>query len=225
VKNQYFGDNRDLFKYDLVQQIIEKRLAHHFTFIPMLTKNDDTKQGDERNREKAKAGRKNRDLIEFLNRFNNKSERDIRHLDVWFKKQNIKIETFRDYFYNAERVKYFQEARRRLLPESVICVDPDKGLQIKKSGKEHILYCEVKMLYDRMDKSSILMIFQYRPRMEKWKDCCRRISEQLKKEVGNSPIYISDDPSVFFFLTKENESLRESLSRVIKKYREVYHLK
>lgn len=48
MKNQYFGDNRDLFKYDLVHKIINARYAglpKRFTFIPMLTENDNTKQG------------------------------------------------------------------------------------------------------------------------------------------------------------------------------------
>ena len=43
MKNQYFGDNRDLFKYDLVHTIIRARhagLPSRFTFIPMLTKDE-----------------------------------------------------------------------------------------------------------------------------------------------------------------------------------------
>ena len=38
MKNQYFGDNRDLFKYDLFLKIIQKTdSVNRFTFIPMLT--------------------------------------------------------------------------------------------------------------------------------------------------------------------------------------------
>jgi hypothetical protein len=227
VKNQYFGDNRDLFNYDLVLQIIKEGLVSHFTFIPMLTPAEPTsrntkREGEQRNRSKAKAGWNNRDLIEFLNRFNNKSERDIRHLDVWFKKQRIKIETFRDYFYNAERVKYFQEARGRLLPKSVICVDPDIGLEfeVEKPKEKHILYSEVTDLYKQMDSGSLLMIFQFIPR-KKRETYFPRICGELKQEVGNLPIYISDNQIVFFFLAKD-KSLRKLLSNILSDYKGSY---
>lgn len=225
MKNQYFGDDRDLFKYDLVLQIIKEGLVSHFTFIPMLTKNDDSGQGKVRNRKGA--GTKNEKLKDFLDKFGDKSTRNIKRLEGFFKKKDIGITIYEKnkYFSKEQRKEYFKQIRDNLLCKSLILVDPDKGLKIENPTEEYILYSEVKDLYKRMDSGSLLMIFQYRPRTEKWKDCCRRISEQLKKEVGNSPIYISDDPSVFLFLTKENESLRESLSRVIEKYREAYHLK
>lgn len=227
MNNQYFGDNRDLFKYDLVLQITGKRLVNHFTFIPMLTPAKLTsintkREGEQRDRSKAKAGWKNRDLVEFLNRFNNKNERDIRHLDVWFKKQGIKIETFRDYFCNAERVKYFQETTKRLLPKSVICVDPDVGLEFEvgKPKEKHILYSEVTGLYKQMDCSSLLMIFQFIPR-KKRETYFPRICRELRQEVGDLPIYISDNQIVFFFLAKD-KSLRKSLVDILSAYKDSY---
>jgi len=69
MKNQYFGDNRDLFKYDLIIEILTKgEFIRHFTFIPMLTEDDDTKHGGKTNRNEAKAGTKNIELKNFLNK-------------------------------------------------------------------------------------------------------------------------------------------------------------
>jgi len=44
MKNQYFGDRNDFFKYDLVLNLIEKIVnLKCFTFIPMLTEDDDSR--------------------------------------------------------------------------------------------------------------------------------------------------------------------------------------
>ncbi|MCD5409167.1 MAG: hypothetical protein LRZ87_00120 [Methanocellales archaeon] len=196
MKNQYFGDNRDLFKYDLILRVIEETDSiNHFTFIPMLTKNDDTKQGGERNRDKAKAGTKNKDLRNFLD----------------------------EYFSHENRREYFKQIGNEFLSKSLVFVDPDIGLQVRKSREKHILYREVKDLYERMDESSILMIYQHFPRIRTQnniqKHFCER-SEELKKIAGDLPIYIDDNEIRFFFLVKD-KSLRESLSQEISKYGKV----
>ena len=45
MKNQYFGDRRDLFKYDLLLDVVESHGANRLTFVPMLTPNDDSGEG------------------------------------------------------------------------------------------------------------------------------------------------------------------------------------
>lgn len=229
MKNQYFGDNRDLFKYDLVMQIIKAGLANHFTFIPMLTpdvpSNKSAKrEGEQRDRSKAKAGWKNPVLIKFLNEFDDENRRDITQLEGSFKKQRMAAVTFGDYFCHAERGQYFQKVKGGLLPKSLICVDPDIGIgEVKRPREKHILCSEIKDLFKCMDNSSLLMIFQFFPH-EKRETYLPRISKRLKEEVGNLPICISDNQVVFFFLAKDN-SLRESLGKEISKYGEDYNLR
>jgi len=230
MKNQYFGDNRDLFKYDLVFQIIKAGLVNHFTFIPMLTpyelsKTNGKREGEQRNRSKAKAGWKNHDLIKFLNEFDDENKRDITQLEGFFKKKGMEAVIFGDYFCHVERGQYFQEVKKRLLPKSLICVDPDigMGLEVKRPREKHILCFEVKDLFKCMDNSSLLMIFQFFPH-ERRETYLRRISKRLKEEVRNLPIYISDNQVVFFFLAKDN-FLRKSLGEEISNYGETYHLR
>ena len=227
MKNQYFGDNRDLFKYDLVLQIIKEGLAKHFTFIPMLTPDvpsskNAKREGEQRNRSRAKAGRENRDLRKFLDRFSDKNKRDIKHLNVWFKKSRIKAVTLRNYFSHADRVKYFREASKILLPKSVICVDPDVGLEfeVRKPKEKHILYSELTDLYKQMDNDSLLMVFQFIPR-KKRETYFPRICGELKQKLGSPPIYISDNQIAFFFLAKDS-SLRNSLGNTLYGYRKSY---
>ncbi len=227
MKNQYFGDNRDLFKYDLILQVIKNTSSiNHFTFIPMLTKNDDTKQGGERDRNKAKFGKQNKDLIRFLNEFKENSKRNINELESFFKKKaiNMKIHCGKDkYFSHRQRKEYFKQIRRELLSKSLVFIDPDIGLQVKRTRDKHIRYCEVKGLYERMDKSSILMIFQFIPRINRETYFCET-TKKLNEKAGNVPIYISDNQIAFFFLTKD-KSLKESLAKIISDYRESYGIR
>ncbi len=219
MKNQYFGDNRDLFKYDLIYRIINDSLVKHFTFIPMLTKDDGTEQGGERDRSKAKAGRRNCELVRFLNQFGDKDKRDIKQLKGFFGKL-VKIDKGDEYFSHEQREEYFKRIENDLPSKSLIFVDPDIGLQVKRTRDKHIKYSEVKSIYKHMDNSSILMIFQFIPR-EVREAYFSRISGKLKEEAEDSPIYISDNQIAFFFLAK-NKSLKESLCKVITKYKRIY---
>ncbi len=223
MKNQYFGDNRDLFKYDLIYQIIQAGLVKHFMFIPMLTKNDDTGQGGVANRDKAKAGKQNKELVNFLDKYVNENKRDVKQLKSFFEKKTIKTTIYEKDFCHERRDEYFEEIGNKLLTKSLVFVDPDIGLEVKRLREKHIRYKEVQYLCKRMDKSSVLMIFQFIPR-EKRETCLRRISKRLKEEAGNLPIYISDNQVVFFFLAKDN-FLRESLGKEISNYGETHHLR
>ncbi len=217
MKNQYFGDNRDLFKYDLVHTIIRARhagLPSRFTFIPMLTK-------DEKRRKEGKPGTKNRELVSFLNACTESEKRNIRELEAFFK-DKINIYRASDYFRPEMRNEYFKQIGEHLLQRSLILVDPDKRLENERSTEKHIRYSEVKDLYDRMDSRSILMVFQFIPR-EKREVYFRRIVIRLREEVGSSPMYISDNQIVFFLWTKA-KSLQESLAKVVRDYTELYGL-
>lgn len=108
----------------------------------------------------------------------------------------------------------------------LIFVDPDNGLQVKKSNKRHLLYSEAKMLCELMGKDSILMIYQHFPRARhKHRKCyCPEgRAELLKKGVGvdDLPLWVSDKEIFFLFLTHSSD-LRNKLVDVICKYKNIY---
>ncbi len=224
MKNQYFGDNRDLFKYDLIYHIIQAGLVNHFAFIPMLTENDATGQGGVTDRDKAKAGAGNKELMSFLDECVKRGRRDIKQLESFFEKQDIKMTIYygKDrYFSHQNRRQYFEQIGDGLLSKSLIFVDPDNGLEVKRSREKHILYSEVDDLYERMDKSSILMLCQHFPREPRHEYLHFRVEELEEKISGDEPICIDDGEIIFFFLTKD-ESLEHSLTHVIQDYAEHY---
>ncbi len=228
MNNQCFGDNRDLFKYDLIFQIIKRGLAGQFTFIPMLNPDlagsqTTRHEGEQRNRCQAKAGWKNNDLRVFLDKFQDKDERDIRKLAGFFKEQGIEAITYcgtEQYFSHSGREEYFKQIKDEFLRKSLVFVDPDIGLEVNKLTEKHIRYDEIKNLYERMDESSILMIFQYIPYVNR-ENYFPAVSKKLKEKVGNLPGYISDNRIVFFLLTKD-ASISKSLTQLINEYRELY---
>ena len=224
MKNQYFGDNKDLFTYDLIFHVMQAALVNHFTFIPMLTDPDDTGYGGKTIRNQAKVGTLNKELMTFLDECVREGRRGIAQLNNFFARYTIKMTTYygkEKYFSHQKRREYFDQIGDRLLKNSLVCVDPDIGLELKQSGKEHVLYVELKNLYQRMDSCSILMICQYFPRVDHHEYLHRRSEELKEKIAGEEPICIDDDEIVFFFLTKD-ESLSHSLTHVIKDYAATY---
>lgn len=226
MKTQYLGDVRDLFKYDLIQRILkEVSSLQGFTFISMLTKNDPKSgEGNKRDFDKAKAGTNNKDLMKSLKRYNkiDPNERDFTEVEKHFKSKGVKITIYKEneFFERKSREDYFKKIEKRLLSNSLIFVDPDIGLQIKNSTKKHLLYSEVKELYERMDEYSILMIFQYFPREDHTEYLSRRANE-LRELTEDLPIYISDNEIIFFLLTK-NRKLKSKLEGIINEYKRGY---
>jgi hypothetical protein len=220
MKNQYFGDVRDLFKYDLIQSIIkETDSINRILYIPMLTKNDERKDGNKIDYNKAKAGTHNEDLVKFLCNCVKSDRRNITELKFYFQLKGIEIDIYNESFFQRNRKSYFSGIKE-LFSSSLIFVDPDKGLEIKRSNEMHLLYDEAQFIYNRMDKNSILMIYQHFPRKDHIKYLCGRAKE-LKKRMGDLPIYISDNEIIFFFLTKNHE-LKNQLERIMNMYKREY---
>ena len=224
MKNQYFGDNKDLWKYDLVMEILRAGLVEHFTFVPMLTKPDGTNHGGKADRRHARAGTRNKELANFLDECINSGQKDIKPMVGFFQRYGIKMTIYygKDgYFSHRKRQSYFAGIENELLSKSLILVDPDNGLEVKSSGEKHLLYSEVKALYERMDKASTLMVYQYFPRASRPDYLNSRMQELKDKVSGDYPVCAYDNKIAFFFLTK-NESLEHELIHVIGDYSKRY---
>ena len=119
MKNQYFGDIRDLFKYDLITEIMRGvKSPQKFTFIPMLTPNDNRNDGNKRNFTEKNAGYNNEKLRKFLKRWGHdvpKEKRDFRKIKECFREMGIETCLYNDSFYfsNKGRTDYFHNIEFR----------------------------------------------------------------------------------------------------------------
>ncbi len=166
MKNQYFGDKRDLFKYDLWLHIAERGEGiTSLTFIPMLTPDDPTNQGGQLPK---RAGPYREELYEFLKGCCNAGDRSIAKLRGFFRERTPAYRPYRDteYFKHERRDEYFRSIPSELLTNAVILIDPDIGLErnsgLGEEGPERYVACkEIASVAERCSEGSVILLFQF----------------------------------------------------------------
>jgi len=123
-------------------------------------------------------------------------------------------------FSHEKRGRYFDSIVSHLPKKSLIFLDPDIGLEESKPTKKHLLFDEVKKIFEGMDSKSALMIYQHFPR-EKHEGYVRRRCAELHSITGTWPVIITDNEIIFFFLVK-NAVLNETLGDVLSLYASTY---
>lgn len=226
MKNQFFADNRDLFKFDLVQ-ILKNNIyqQNQIYYIPMLTENDGTNNGGQTDRSKAKAGYENKKLLKYLDKCIRTGKRNIKEIKEYYSIEKIDINIYReedDYFNHTKRDDYFKQAIKDLSNNSLILVDPDNGMEVDRSNEKHILFSELLALYGSMADNSILMIYQHFPRIKHRKYIRRRLKD-IKTHIVSKVItqFISDNEIIFFLLTK-TPAMSKKIGKIINNYKNKY---
>lgn len=238
MKNQYFGDIRDLFKYDLIQNIVvQSKILKRCLWIPMLTHNDVSSHGERRSH--PRVGLHNQELRAFLDDYNKerkgRGERNIGHLQSvrFFREPRVivfslhrKRGEFLPDFNHSSRQKYFDEVKGALRPNSLLFLDPDIGIETpsNQQSERHVHLGEISYLYSAMNASSALMIYQHHPPFEPRQAFLRKVSRRIAEIIPERhlpPLYISDKDIAFFFLSKAHD-LRQELSGLLQAYAEKY---
>jgi hypothetical protein len=222
LKNQYFGDNRDLLKFDLVFQMIKEGLADRFSYIPMLTENGVEAAEPNVSRCEATGGLENTALVDFLDQAV-LEKKEIGELNRFFIENEIDSRIYNPggYFSHAGRKSYFSGIGQDLLTKSLILIDPDRGLDEDKNGAGNLLYSELASLYERMDDDSYLMFTQRFPYNLYDAYLGMRCAELKDRISGSRPVSIDDLDSIIFFLSK-NKFLQSRLVNLLKDYTRQY---
>lgn len=232
MNRMFFGDARDLFKFDLVSHIMKAfpDLAS-FTFIPMLTEEGSvtgTRKAAAKDlglaRKKGRAGTRNRTLMDDLGRLQEIDDdlEYFRGIRSYFRKENIIVDVLHeDTFSHEHRVNYFRKVFENFPENSLIFLDPDTGLEVKNPTQRHLLFDEVKKIYSRMDNRSLLMIYQHLPRVTRAGYIEKRCRE-LAAVTRSRPETITDNEIVFFILTK-NPLQKTRLCAVLGDYADHYN--
>ncbi|MFA5220716.1 MAG: hypothetical protein WC391_00320 [Methanoregula sp.] len=227
----YFGDTRDLFKFDLIRHLMKSmpELAR-FAFVPMLTETKERiskKKSPAKDLKRAwktgKAGSQNKELVGSMERLQ-EIEDDLEYFNgvrEYFQKEKILVDIMeRPRFTHEKREHYFQHLFDEFPARSLIFLDPDTGLEESSPTQKHLLLDELKKIYKRMDTGSIIMIYQHFPRATR-AGYIKRRCEQLTKLTGVNPVIIMDT-EIAFFLSTKNEKLRISLEQNIENYANSY---
>ncbi|MFA4862037.1 MAG: hypothetical protein WC598_14875 [Methanoregula sp.] len=228
-----FGDTRDLFTFDLVRHIMKADPAFDsFSFIPMLTGADEGARGKKcgktdlaKAKKSGKAGSQNLDLVAQMERLQ-EIEDDLdyfQHIRGYFNKEQILAHIVSDQkFTHQDRTRYFSNILPRIPKKSLIFLDPDTGLEESRPTEKHLLFAEVKQIADRMDKNSVLMIYQHFPRV-KHDGYVRERGSRLNELTGMDPLTITDNEIIFFLLAKDPK-LRTRVEEIIERYANSYPL-
>jgi len=229
MNRKYFGDTRDLFKFDLVRHLM-KSLSEigGFAFVPMLT----TTPPGKKRREKTdlehavragKAGSQNQNLRQQLVRLQ-EIENDREYLagiSTYFTGEKILIDICgSEPFTHSGRDSYLGCVFEAFPKNALIFFDPDTGLADAKADSRHLLLQEIRQIYDRMDRNSILMICQHFPRVSHDGFVKKRCRE-LEKLTGSCPVTITDNEVIFFLLAK-NTGLGGRLKNTLECYADTY---
>lgn len=224
MKNQYFGDDRDLFKYDLITMLIEEVPSlHRFTFIPLLTPDDDTGHGDIADRRDKAPGSGNPRLIEILDSCRESGRRNISEIHRYFEEVGIPTYIHKEgcYLSHNNRGGYFAGLTNGALENALVFLDPDNGLEVKESCEKHVLVAELVDLYERMGTNSVLMFFQYRPRLKPRADLVMDASARLYELGLGVPLVVAENNVAFFLFAKDKES-RDHMAGAIANYTRRY---
>lgn len=167
MKNQYFGDRRDVFKYELILDVVRSHGGNRLTLVPMLTPDDGSGEGNV----PPVATRAYRgELLDFFAERRASNQREIGHLRDLMARLAITFMPYRDaaHFVHEARADYFQSIPHEYLSNAVIFVDPDTGLEARthsymreKGLEKYLMYHELLELWTRASHDSVLVVYQH----------------------------------------------------------------
>jgi hypothetical protein len=214
MKNQYFGDRNDMFKYDLALTLVaEVDALRGFTFVPMLTPEDGRADGNKTNYPALARHRPH--LHRFLmDCVAEPSRRKVTSLKDYMREHESGIPYHphmdADFLTDANRDTYFSSIRSEALKTSVILVDPDNGFEVGARSMagdrvhKYFKYAELADLYRRMDDTSVLLAYQHWSYYVKREVAFSAVAERIRAALpdGLPPMCISSGDIGFFVLAK-----------------------
>jgi hypothetical protein len=214
MKNQYFGDRRDFFKYDLLLDLVGSHGNRRLTFIPMLTPNDRSGEGQLTRYECA--GRRSL-LFESLRTAVNSGERDIRLLRTIMPGFGVRFNAHRDAdcFEHESRTLYFDSVPDAWLAEAVIFFDPDVGLQTGSRGymrqrgfQKYLMYSDLTSIWNRASANSVVVVYQHLQRnaLKHPADIRRRLAD-LKTHLAVNSVWAIRQGDLALLVAVQDDSL------------------
>jgi hypothetical protein len=195
MKDQYYSDSRDVVKWTVLVRLAREHGLTTILQIAMLTPNDRTSQGRQRNDP--------RDADPVVARFFAEERKTPIVEDASLKRVNrinrlgsqfrppIRIAVISDSFLNDDRGTYFASVCQRMPNDMQIVAfaDPDIGIAIGRPSSKHVTEEELGQVWSRLNTGSLLAVFQYEQRRKYWlNDSRRRFARALhlqEVEVGD----------------------------------------
>ncbi len=209
MKDQYYGDINDYRKYGLLRSLADGGTFPIGVFW-MLTPDDGRSDGGHigylndpdrwRRFDPALYDRLRRDLLK-------KRQRKVCRAKASNLIPGASFHALEIPTCGSDRLKFFEQVRRKLAACPLIFFDPDNGLEVKsvKFGtKNSPKYVYLRELAAAHDEEHSLLIYQHYPRRER-SDYDRYCVAEIARRMGKSAIYAVKTPEVVYFLVVRPE--------------------
>jgi hypothetical protein len=214
MKNQYFGDKRDYFKYDVLERLAtDVSDIQQLTCVWMLTPRDASGQG----RVPFVADPELPELTEFFRSRLDSGDRNrtrVAEMRVYFGGRPFRFFSYRDDredFGVASRMEYFASIPDEALRSSVVFFDPDVGMEPAFGDEKHLRFDELASVLARMDETSLAVVFQYARRVP---DFWTLMAHQLLDRAHRPLAYIAE-PSLAFYVLSSSVPRRDETLEVL----------
>jgi hypothetical protein len=214
MKNQFFGDKRDYFKYAFLEGLMEGMPElRQLTCIWMLTEPIPNRHG---NRNLVPL-RGNEVLADFLFERRSQGRLDVREITTYFSDRSYKFNSYGDdprSPFGFSRDEYFDGIPEPWCRSALVFVDPDNGLEPSGGATSaHITATELTRLHARLVAPALLVMYQHLPRRPAqvfWPETARR----LESNLGCSVSYLAEE-SVAFFVAPRGAQVRRYLQTLL----------
>lgn len=238
MRDQYFGDHRDYFKFDLaIELATEIPNSPRLTYVAMLTP-DSAPGGEEDGQGGATnypVGEGRPELHYFLRRHARQpmGRRRVVNLRGFFENNHPEIDydphgdAHPEEYRGREAKDYFGGVIQRWLEDAVILVDPNVGLTPRTgsaTSDHHIPPIELVRLKNRMGSSSALMLFQWRGRGRSWRavfDAAQASLRPWGHTAGFDAVYTGQ---VAFICIARDSARQEKVAAVLRAYARKHNL-
>jgi hypothetical protein len=215
MKNQYFGDRRDYFKYDVLDHLATELHLERLTCLWMLTPPDRTGQG-------LVPFVPDPDLPELTEFFRTRLSSDERRqarvseMGGYFRTRPYAFSSYRpdrEDFGPATRSEYFGSVPAEILRQAVVFLDPDNGMEPGRVTEKHLRFDELARVMARMDEPSVAMVFQYARRVaDLWALMAHQFIDRLHR-----PLAFIAEPTLAFYVLTSSVDRRDEACEVLQR--------
>lgn len=224
MKNQYFADRRDFFKWDLLEDLLTGASElTTFVNVTMLTPPDDSREG---NLKGYDCGNRREPLFRFLHECLAGGKQNVSEMRRYFEGKPFKYYPHGDglenlYCYDS-RESYFGSIPNEILQRALVFFDPDIGLNagtpsyMRRSGiSKYLFEASLKSVALRASDDSAIVVYQHlqRDRNRFWDELADRCNRFRDAVQAKGAAFITDR-DIAFLATSRNPQVRLKMSNV-----------
>ena len=235
MKNQWFGDKRDYFKFDLWLEVAENvKGIKQLTYIPMLTSSLPPYE----------KGKRRERLYGFLRYWNLPRCRSITRLRDFLGIAPFEYDPYRDDddagFQDGSWDDYFRGIPKEWLRDAAILIDPDTGIKgtspkAPDQPEKYVTCGNIAEMVGNSSGKSVVLVFQFLQKNaeHREKDLVAKIEDlhsEVSKRFGCGQFrWIAESTKkglgdLAFFLAPVSPQLADPLDRVLTAYAQMHNL-